>query len=87
MFHVVLECQNRQGSAADAANIAEEFSHRPWHKNVACTWDGRTLRLEADNDYDLDGLALLDELSDVITAVVEEAEYADLRVVSVRQSA
>jgi hypothetical protein len=70
------------GSQA-AIDITEEFTHRPWHENVKCTWVGRVLRLEADNDYDKDGLALRDEFSDAIVACIKDAEYSDLRVVSV----
>ena len=49
-----------------AIDITEEFAHRPWHQNVRCPWDGEILRLEADNDYDENGLALSDEFSDAI---------------------
>ena len=67
-----------------ALEIAEEFLHRPWHQNVRCTWDGRALHLEADNDFDDTGLALLDEFSDAIAACVKEhEECGDLRVISV----
>ena len=44
---------------------------------------GRALRLEADNDYHDKGLALLDEFSDAIVACVKDAEYSDMRVISV----
>lgn len=76
MFHVVLKCGFPE-------SWARAILHRPWHKNVRCTWDGRALRLEADNDYDDNGLALLDEFSDAIVAYVKEAEYSDMRVISV----
>ncbi len=84
MFHLVLECEGplKDGSQA-ALDIADEFTHRPWHQNVTCAWDGAVLRLEADNDFDEDGLALRDEFSDAIVACVTDAEYSDLRVVSV----
>jgi len=85
MFHVVLECElpESAGPQQAALDITEEFLHRPWHHNVRCTWDGRTLHLEADNDFDDNGLALLDEFSDAIVACVKDAEYSDLRVISV----
>lgn len=85
MFHVILECEFKEsaGPQQAARDITEEFLHRPWHENVRCTWDGRSLRLEADNDFDDKGLALLDEFSDAITACVTDAGYGDLRVVSV----
>lgn len=85
MFHIVLECEGVPKAAGPqaAVDITEEFSHRPWHQNVKCTWDGLVLRLEADNDYDENGLALSDEFSDAISACVKDAEYGDLRVVSI----
>ena len=85
MYHLVFECDGVPESAGPkaATDIAEEFTHRPWHHNVRCTWDGRILRLEAKNDFDEKGLALLDEFSDAIVACVEDAQYSDLRVVAV----
>ncbi|HSU52972.1 MAG TPA: hypothetical protein VLT36_02800 [Candidatus Dormibacteraeota bacterium] len=88
MFHIVLECEfpKSAGLQQAALDITEEFLNRPWHANVQCTWNGRALRLEADNDYDDKGLALLDEFSDAITACVKDADDAedgDLRVISV----
>jgi predicted RNase H-like HicB family nuclease len=38
---------------------------------------------EANNDYDKDGLALLDEFSDAIAICVKDAQYGNLRVMSV----
>jgi hypothetical protein len=85
MFHVVLECDGipKLVGTQAAVDIAEEFTNRPWHRAVKCTWDGRVLRLEADNDYDERGLALLDEFSDAIAACVRDAQYSNLRVVAV----
>jgi hypothetical protein len=85
MFHVVLECDGLPDAAGAqaASDIAEEFTHRPWHHNVICTWDGRVLRLEADNDYDENGSALLDEFSDAIVACAEDAQWEGLRSVTV----
>lgn len=50
---------------------------RPMH------WDGRALRLAADNDYDDHGLALRDEFSDAISACVKDPGDSDLQVISV----
>ena len=88
MFHIVLECEGIPTAAGSqaAADITEEFTHRPWHQNASCTWDGRILRLEADNNYDENGLALLDEFSDAIVACVEDAQYSNLRVGAVTES-
>ena len=85
MFHIVIEWQDvpQMAGPQAAIDIAEEFRHRPWHQHVTCTWDGRVLRLEADNDYDENGLALMDEFSDAISACVKDAGDGDLRIVSV----
>jgi hypothetical protein len=87
MFRVLPECEGLPEAAGSpaAVDIAEEFIHRPWHHNVRCTWDGKVLRLEAENDYDEKGLALLDEFSDAIAACVEDAQDSDIRVVAVTQ--
>jgi len=74
MFHIVLECEFPGLSPSDglqaASDITEEFNHPPWHQNAICTWDGRSLRLEADNGFDADGRATCDEFSDVICACI-----------------
>ena len=85
MFHIVLECELAEsaGPQQAALDITKEFLRRPWHQNVRCTWGGRALRLEADNDYDDHGLALRDEFSDAISACVKDPGDGDLQVVSV----
>jgi hypothetical protein len=45
---------------------SQEFTHRPWHENVSCVWDGSAPILQADDDFDSNELALLDEFSDAI---------------------
>jgi hypothetical protein len=69
--------------ATGARDITEEFRHRPWHQNVSCKWDGSQLILQADNDFDSNGLALLDEFSDAISACITDAYDGDMSVVSV----
>jgi hypothetical protein len=54
-----------------AIDIGEEFTHRHWHQNVCCEWDGTALILHAENDYDPDGKALMDEFSDSICACLK----------------
>lgn len=78
MFHIVLECEGLPELAGPqaAVDIAEEFAHRPRYQKVRCAWDGRVLRLEADNDYDENGLALSDEFSDAISACVRNVGMA-----------
>ncbi len=86
MYTVVISCTGlpKHAGAEAAADITKEFAqHRPWHKDVSCTWDGSRLILTAQNDYDSDGLALMDEFSDCICAYVAEATYSDMRVDSV----
>ncbi len=39
--------------------------------------------LLADNDFDADGLALVDEFSDAITACIKEGFDGDIEIVSV----
>src|SRR4051794_30524061 len=63
MYRIVLACSGVPADVGPSAarDITEEFTHRPWHKNVRCQWDGSRLVLQADNDFDSNGLALLDE--------------------------
>ena len=57
-----------------AADVAEEFTHRPWHQNVSCKWDGTVLILQAENDWDADAKALTNEFSDAISANADAFE-------------
>lgn len=68
MFRVTLICEGipPQWGAQAAKDVAEEFTHRQWHQNVCCTWTGDILLLVADNDFDSDGEALVDEFSDAV---------------------
>ncbi len=69
-YHAILTCgglTEAEGKDAPAA-IVEEFEHRPWHQNVICDWTDGLLRLEADNDYDSNWKALLDEFGDAVIA-------------------
>ena len=86
MYRIVLACKAVPvGVGAIAArDITEEFTHRPWHQNVRCEWDGSRLILQADNDFDSNGLALLDEFSDPISASIAEGFDGGIEVVSVR---
>ena len=86
MFKVVLSCSGvpAKEAAEAATEITAEFrEHRPWHENVSCTWDGARLVLSAENDYDSDGSALMDEFSDCISAYVESGFDGQLKVESV----
>jgi len=66
-----------------ALDISEEFTHRPWHQNVTCVWDGSRLILQADDDFDSKGLTLLEEFSVVITACIKDGFDGDIEVLSV----
>lgn len=85
MYRIVLACKGVPADvgAVAARDITEEFTHRPWHKNVRCEWDGSRLVLQADNDFDSDGLALLDEFSDAIAATIKDGFGGSIDVVSV----
>jgi hypothetical protein len=90
MFRIVLEC-DAKGLSAEigeqaAIDVAEEFAHRPWHTDVRCTWDRPCLRLEAQNDYDNQGLAIRDEFSDALAACVAMYERVGaIRIVSIAE--
>lgn len=87
MYRVVLalkELPPENGPDA-ARDIAEEFLRRPHHENVRCGWDGTILTLTAENDFDSDGKALLDEFSDAISACVLNAGDGDIEVVSIEE--
>jgi hypothetical protein len=86
IYRIILVCTHvpAHAGAAAAQDITEKFTHRPWHKNVTCIWDGSQLILQADNDFDSDGLALLDEFSDAISACIKDGFDGDLNIVSIR---
>ena len=85
MYRIVLACSGipSQEGPSGAEAIQEEFAHRPWHKNVKCEWNGSQLLLQADNDYDSNGQALMDEFSDAISAWISDAGNGGIEVVSV----
>jgi hypothetical protein len=87
LYRAILACDGvptNEGAQA-ATDITDEFKHRPWHQNVTCKWDGSSLILQAENDFDDRGLALMDEFSDAISAYVREHFDGDIRVVSVEE--
>jgi len=85
MYRIVLACKGvpTDVGAVAARDITEEFTHRPWHKNARCEWDGSRLFLQADNDFDSNGLALMDEFSDAIAACIADGFDGGIDVVSV----
>lgn len=85
MYRIVLACGGVPAEVGTVAarDIAEEFAHRPWHQNVRCDWDGSRLTLQADNDFDSNGLALIDEFSDAISASIADGFDGGIDVASV----
>ena len=45
MYRIVLACNGVPAHVGEAAarDITEEFTHRPWHQNVSCGWNGPNL--------------------------------------------
>ena len=88
MCRIILACNGVPAivGAACARDISEEFTHRPWHENVTCVWDGAQLILQAENDFDANGLALLDEFSDAISACIKGGFDGDIEILSIHDS-
>ena len=87
MYRVVLAsaCVTPDVAEEAARDVTEEFTHRPWHSNAKCEWDGVRLVLQADNDFDSNGLALRDEFSDAISAYVKEPLDGGIDILSVTE--
>ena len=85
VYRIVLACDGipAQKGEAGALAIEDEFKQRHWHHNVTCTWNGYQLLLQADNDFDPKGLALLDEFSDAISACIPGEFDSDLKILHV----
>ena len=85
LFKLTLTCNGvpKHVGRQAALDITEEFKNRPWHQNVICSWDGALLTLEAENDFDANGLALRDEFSDAISACIVEGFNGGIAIVSV----
>jgi hypothetical protein len=82
---VVLQCHGVPSGLGEkgAEDITANFSKRSWHRNAVCSWDGATLTLSVENDFDRQGRATMDEFSDEISACIPGSFDGDLRVVSV----
>ena len=86
MYRIILACNGVPPSAGSeaAVDITAEFSdHRPWQKNVVCTWDGARLLLQADAEHDSKGLGLMDEFSDCISAYIRDGFDGNITVESI----
>ena len=89
MFRIVLTCSETPAFIWDTWLLRilrwpSLQEYRRWHKNVRRTWDGSCLVLEAENDYDSNGLALVDEFSDCLCAYLQPFDGA-IGIVSVTQ--
>lgn len=74
MFKVIMACTGvpEHAGRQAAEDIQNEFvEFRRHHRNVTCVYYSGELTLTAENDFDPDGLALLDEFSDCIAAYIE----------------
>ena len=88
MYRVTLICNGLpKGAGQEAAtDIQNEFlENRDWHSNVVCSWDGEKLKLVAENDFDQDGQALLDEFGDCIAAYVIDYFDSNIKIESVNE--
>lgn len=86
MFRITLICHGLPAACGEQAarDIAGEFaSHRRWHKQVRCEWDGTKLILTSENDFDADGKATLHEFGDSIVAYIADPGRYNLSVESV----
>lgn len=88
MYRIVLSWERvptHIGGQAALDIEAEFVRNRPWHKNLSCQWEeeSNSVLVRADNDFDGDGRAFIDELSDVIAANIKDAGDSSIRVVSI----
>jgi len=87
MVRVVLACggvAEAEGRQA-AEDIAREFNQerRPRYENASCSFEAGTLWLSCDNDgWDAEGLNLMDEFSDCISAYLKTTPDGPFRLVS-----
>jgi hypothetical protein len=84
-YRIVLACDGIPTDRVPQAiaDIVQEFTHRPWHENVECKWSNGCLLLSAENDFDAQGLALMDEFSDAISACTAADFGYGIRLVSI----
>jgi hypothetical protein len=87
MYRIVLACKGVpiHAGAVGARDISNEFTHRPQHQNVTCVWDGSQLILQAENDFDSNGLALVDEFSDAISACIKGGFDGNIEILSIQE--
>lgn len=85
MFRITLVCDGvpQSDGLEAAADIADAFRENyPHEHNVKCTFDGKRLWLIAENDHDPQGLNLMDEFSDNLSAYVRAFD-GDMSIVTI----
>jgi uncharacterized protein (DUF2249 family) len=86
-FRITLICDDVPHSlgAEAAQDITEAFRlHYLHEQNVVCSWNGKSLKLVAENDHDPEGLNLMDEFSDNLCAYVGAFD-GEMKVVSIER--
>ena len=86
MYRLTLVCAGIPASKGPetAQDIMNEFArHRRHHSNVLCSYADGKLTLVAENDFDPNGLALMDEFSDCLSAFISMPFEGDLTVQSI----
>lgn len=80
MFRITITCEGLSTLQMECAlpALLEEFEQRPWQQNMLCKIENDLLFIQAENDFDDDGKALLDEACDAVFACVE-GDWQDLR--------
>jgi hypothetical protein len=76
LYRITLLCAGIPEASGETAaiDVHAEFAMRQWQRNVRVWWHSGVLYLCAENDYDPEGAALLDEYSDAVVACVDLGE-------------
>lgn len=85
MYRITRECFAAPAAAGDEAarDITQAFRlHYPHERNVTCSFMDGKLRLVAENDYDPEGLNLMDEFSDNMCAYIKTFD-GDMKLVNI----
>ena len=85
MFIIRMSCDGVPQSfgAQGSVCITEEFAQRTWHTSALCTWNGSSLVLEVENDFDENGSATQDEFSDLISGCIQPGFDGDITIESI----
>jgi len=71
---------------AQLLRVTYQKSSRTGHgMRTSRVWDGSQLILQADNDFDSNGLALIDEFSDAISACIKDGFDGDIEILSIHE--